>query len=71
VIEVDGVRVPRALDAELAHQLVHRDELKTASNLLAGLAGGEPAIMLSETTATSSEPRWKRPPPAWRRLGTP
>ena len=47
MIEIDGVRVPRALITELAHQLVHRDELETASNLLAGLASGKPSITLS------------------------
>jgi hypothetical protein len=48
VIAVDGVRVPRVLVIELAHQLVHRNELATASNLLAGLASGEPGIGLGE-----------------------
>ena len=48
MIEVDGVRVQRALVTELAHELVHRDELKTASHLLAGLASGDPSITLSE-----------------------
>ena len=48
MIEVDGVSVPRALVTELAHQLVHRDELETASNLLAGLASGKPAITVSD-----------------------
>ena len=42
MIEVDGVAVPQALVTELAHQLVHRDEIETACNLLAGLASGEP-----------------------------
>ena len=48
MIEFDGVKVPRALVTELAHHLVRRDELETASNLLAGLASGEPSITLSE-----------------------
>ena len=48
MIELDGVRVPRALVTELAHELVHRDELETASNLLAGLASGKPAITLND-----------------------
>ena len=48
MIELDGVRVPRALVTELAHELVHRDELETAGNLLAGLASGKPAITLSD-----------------------
>jgi hypothetical protein len=52
VIEVDGVTVPRALITELAHQLVHRDEFQTASNLLTGLASGEPSIPLGENDRT-------------------
>ena len=44
--------MPRALVTALAHELVHRDELETAGNLLAGLASGDPSITLSEADRT-------------------
>lgn len=48
MVEFDGIRVPRVLVTELAHQLVYRDKLATASNLLACLASGKPGITLNE-----------------------
>ncbi len=71
MIEVDGVRVPRALVTELAHQLVHRDEIEAAGNLLAGLASGEPSITLSEDDRNVIRDALETPPSAWRRLRTP
>ena len=62
MIELDGVRVPRALVTELAHQLVHRDELETASNLLAGLASGKPAITLSDNDRNVIRDALETPP---------
>ena len=48
MIEVGGVTVPRALVTELAHRLVFAGELETADALIAGLAGGQPGIALTE-----------------------
>ena len=45
MIEVDGVTVPRALVTELAHRLVYRGELKTANQLLSGLASNTPITL--------------------------
>ena len=68
MIKVDGVRVPRALVTELAHQLVHRDELGTASNLLAGLTSGEQGITLSEHDRNVIRAVLETPPAGLERL---
>ena len=62
MIELDGVRVPRALVTELAHELVHRDELETASNLLAGLASGKPTITLTDNDRNVIRDALDKPP---------
>ena len=66
--EVEGVTAPRALVSALAPQLVDRDELEPARNLLAGPARGEQASPSAKTTALSSGPHWKTPPAGLERL---
>ena len=58
-----------ALVTELAHQLVHRDELEAAGNLLAGLASGKRAITLSDNDRHVIRDALEKPPAGLETLG--